>query len=68
MIYSLFYVPPMPTHCRGKVDILLLPADHMEHIVTVGFHVTTAIMFITNTVYRNMLSKITNSSVRHISK
>ena len=53
----------MPTHCRGKVDILLLPADHMEHIVTMGFHMTTAIMFITNTVYRHMLYKIMNSSV-----
>jgi hypothetical protein len=35
------------------------------YIVTVGFHVTTAIMFITNTVYRNMLYKRMNSSVAH---
>ena len=41
----------------------MLPADHTENIVTVGFHVTTAIIFITNTVYRNMLSKRMNASV-----
>jgi hypothetical protein len=37
-------------HCRKKVGILLLLVDHTESIVTVGFHVTTAIMFIANTV------------------
>ena len=33
-----------------KLEIILLPVDHTERIVTVGFHVTTAIMFIANTV------------------
>jgi hypothetical protein len=41
----------------------LLPADHSENIVTVGFHATTTIIFITNNVHRNMLSKIINSSI-----
>ena len=50
------------------MDILQLPADHTENIVYVGFHVTTAIMFIANTVYRNMLGKGMNSSVRHAPK
>ena len=63
MIYRLVYVPAIPTHCRRKVDTLLLPRNLTENIVTVGFHVTTAIMCMTNTAYRNMLNKNMNSSV-----
>ena len=49
--YNLFSVLAIGTvHCRKKVDILLLLVYHTESIVTVGFHVTTATMFIANTV------------------
>ena len=64
-MHSLFSFSAMPTHCCRKVDILLLPIDHTESIVTVGFHVTTAIMFITNTVYRYMLKRSMNSCIAH---
>ena len=44
MIHSLFSVPAIHTHCRRKVDILLLPVDQTENIVTMGLLMTTAVI------------------------
>ena len=30
-----FSVPAIPTHCRRKVDTLLLPGNHAENIITI---------------------------------
>ena len=62
-MYSLFSVPAIPTHCRRKVDTLLLPGNHAENIITMGVHGTTAVMLIANTVYRKMLNTRMNSNV-----
>jgi len=56
-------VPAIRTHCRRKVDTLLLPGNHAENVITVGVHGTTAIMFIVHILYRNLLNKSMNSNV-----
>ena len=65
-MHILFSVPDIPTHCRRKVDTLLLPVDHSENIVTVGVHWTTVVMLIANTVFRNMWNKSMNSNVARL--
>ena len=63
MIYSLFSVPAIASHCRRKVDTLLLPGNHTENIITVGVHGTTVVMLRANIVYRKMLNTSMNSNV-----
>ena len=62
-MHSLFSVPAIPTHCRRKVDTLLLPGNHAENIITMEVYGTTVVMLIANTVYRKMLNTSMNSNV-----